>query len=78
MVVNLIVLVDMIGYLYDSDVDYWDSGVRQSIDKLKRITNVYIIQDKNHLLGGKDAKNAPVDLGKEIWEKLYNGRKKVV
>lgn len=65
-------------FAYDSDVDYRDSGVRQSIDKLKRITNVYIIQDKNHLLGGKDAKNAPVDLGEEIWEELYSSRKKVV
>lgn len=65
-------------FAYDSDVDYGDNGVRQSIDKLKRITNVYIIQDKHCLLGGKDTKNAPVDLGEEIWTELYNNRKKVV
>ncbi len=65
-------------FAYDSDVDYRDNGVWQSIDKLKRITNVYIIQDKKHLLGGKDTKNAPVDLGEEIWEELYSNRKKVV
>ena len=65
-------------FAYDSDVNYKDSGVRQSIDKLKRITNVYIIQDKNRLLGGRETKNAPVDLGKETWEELYSNRKKVV
>lgn len=65
-------------FAYDSDVDYKSSDVKRSIDKLKRITNVYIIQDKNQLLGGKDAKNAPVDLGEDIWRELYKNRKKVV
>ena len=65
-------------FAYDSDVNYWDNSVKQSIDKLKRITNVYIIRDKDNLLGGRETKNAPVDLGKEIWEELYNNRKKVV
>jgi DNA primase len=62
---------------YDSDVSYQNGDVRKSIDKLRRITNTYIIDDKR-LLGGADAKNAPVDLGKEIWEQLYQSRKKVV
>ena len=63
---------------YDSDVNYYKSDVRQSIDRLKNITNVYIIQDNKQLLGGAQTKNAPVDLGKEIWEELYSQKKKVV
>ena len=63
---------------YDSDIDYRDKDVKQSIDKLKRITNVFIIKDCDNLLGGKEAKNAPVDLGKDVWEELYANRKKVV
>lgn len=63
---------------YDSDVNYWSDDVKESIDKLKRITNVYIIQDKNKLLGGNETKNAPVDCGLDIWEELYNSKRKVV
>lgn len=65
-------------FAYDTDVDYRNSDVKQSIDKLKRITNVYIIQDRQGLLGGKTSKNAPVDLGEEVWETLYSNKKKVV
>ena len=65
-------------FAYDSDVDYRSNDVKQSIDKLKRITNVYIINDRNLLLGGKDAKNAPVDMGIDVWKELYEHRKKVV
>lgn len=63
---------------YDTEVNYWDRDVRQSIDKLKRVTNVYVINDYKHLLGGKETKNAPVDCGKEIWETLYEQKKKVI
>ena len=64
---------------YDSDIDYWkENEVKENINKLKRITNVYIIEDKDNLLGGKSAKNAPADCGKEIWEKLYNNKRKAV
>ena len=65
-------------FAYDSDISYSDKDVKQSIDKLKRITNVYIIQDTNNLLGGKEAKNAPVDLGQEVWEELYESKRKVI
>lgn len=63
---------------YDTDIDYTNVAVAQNIDKLKMITNVYIIQDKYELLGGIETKNAPVDCGKEIWEKLYQTKRKVV
>lgn len=65
-------------FAYDSDVSYKSNDVKQNIDKLKRITNVYIIEDKNQLLGGRNAKNAPVDLGEDIWIKLYNKKIKIV
>lgn len=65
-------------FAYDVDIDYTSVAVAQNIDKLKTITNVYIIQDKNKLLGGRETKNAPVDCGKEIWEELYRTKKKVV
>ena len=65
-------------FAYDSDINYWQRDVKQSIDKLKRVTNVYVIDDKNMLLGGADAKNAPVDLGEEVWKELYASKRKVV
>jgi len=65
-------------FAYDSDVSYREGEVKENIDKLKRVTNVYIIEDREHLLGGKETKNAPADCGEEIWEELYESRKKVV
>lgn len=65
-------------FAYDSDVDYRSCDVRQNIDKLKRVTNVFIIEDKQRLLGGAETKNAPVDCGKEIWEELYCHKRKVI
>ena len=41
---------------------------------LSKFTNVYIVYDKDGLLGDKSLKNAPVDCGKEVWEKLYAQR----
>lgn len=69
--------VDVV-FAYDSDVDYRDKDVKQSIDELKRITNVYVIYDRKKLLGGKETKNSPADCGKEIWEELYKNKKKMV
>lgn len=63
---------------YDSDIDYRSNEVWKSINKLKRITNIYVIEDRDKLLGGKQAKNAPVDMGKDIWEKLYKKKRKIV
>lgn len=65
-------------FAYDCDVDYRSSDIRQDIDKLKRVTNVFVIEDRKKLLGGKDTKNAPVDCGEEIWETLYSQKRKVV
>lgn len=77
--INLLVKLKVnIVFAYDSDVSYRNHEVKQNIDKLKRITNVFIVEDKQKLLGGPDAKNAPVDCGKDIWEELYFSKKKVV
>lgn len=65
-------------FAYDSDVDYWQGEVRENIDKLRRVTNVYIIEDRDKLLGGKEMKNSPADCGKDIWEELYTTKRKVV
>lgn len=64
-------------FAFDSDVSYSDKDIKRTIEVLKRITNVYVIYDKKCLLGGKDAKNAPVDLSREIWEQLYFNKTKV-
>ena len=63
---------------YDSDVNYRKGEVKQDIDILRRVTNVYVIEDPCGLLGGADAKNAPADCGIEIWEELYSKKRKVV
>lgn len=63
---------------YDSDVDYRQDDVKQNIDILRRVTNVYIINDPKKLLGGAEAKNAPADCGLDIWEELYLNKRKVV
>lgn len=65
-------------FAYDSDVNYNKNEVREDIDKLRRVTNVYIIEDRQKLLGGAKAKNAPVDCGLDIWEELYFDKRKVV
>lgn len=62
---------------YDSDVNYMSKEIKKNIDKMKKITNVYIIDDPMKLLGGVTTKNAPVDLGKEVWEKLYKQKRKI-
>lgn len=45
--------------------------------KLSKYFNVYIIIDTQNLLGDKNLKNAPIDCGKETWEKLYNSKIRV-
>lgn len=65
-------------FAYDSDVSYNDGEVKENIDMLRKVTNVYVISDKDLLLGGSTTKNAPVDCGQDIWEELYFSKRKVV
>lgn len=55
---------------FDSDVEFGDIVGNKNIKKLKRFCNVYVIRDKQRLLGKKEDKMAPVDKGKEIFETL--------
>ena len=50
-----------------------DVSIREdhNIKRLKQFVNVEYIWDKENLLDDKDS---PVDKGKEVWEKLYEGR----
>lgn len=63
---------------FDTDVDYKEKSLKESINKLKHVANVYLIKDRKRLLGGKQTKNSPVDLTKEIWEELYDSKSKQI
>ena len=63
---------------FDSDVNYWKGKTRRNIEKLKRFTNVYLVQEVDELLGGKEAKKSPADCGEEVWRTLYERKRKVV
>jgi hypothetical protein len=43
-----------------------------NIGILPKMTNVYIVRDKDNLL---DFKDSPVDKGKEVWDLLYSERR---
>ena len=64
-------------FAYDSDVSYRTIDIIESLTKLKRFTNVFIIEDKDMLLGGVEAKNSPADLGMQTFEKLYKKKRRV-
>ncbi len=65
-------------FAFDSDISYSQNDIVDSLNKLKRMTNVYVIEDKENLLGGKEAKNSPADLSKEVWDKLYESKRKLI
>lgn len=57
-------------FALDKEIDITQD---KNIQKLKRYVNVETIFDKDGLLGDKDA---PVDRGSEVFENVYNNRKK--
>ena len=65
-------------FAYDSDIDYEEGKQKKNIDKMKMFTNVYIIEDADGLLGGKEAKNSPVDVSRDVWETLYKKKRKII
>jgi len=77
-IVILIKLGCKVVFCYDSDVDYNERRVRKDIDTLKRFLDVYIIEDRNKLLGGKDSKCSPIDKGIDIWNSLYKNKTKII
>ncbi len=62
---------------FDSDVTLEDIIAKDTIQTLCKFTNVYVIIDKDGLLGDKDEKNSPTDKGKDIWNRLYEARIKI-
>ena len=64
-------------FAYDSDINYRDGKTWKDIDKMRRLTNVYVIDDRKKLLGGKESKNSPVDVSQEVWEELYKNKRKI-
>ena len=68
---------------YDTDVEYFaprkdNAKIRAEINKIRRLRNLHLIDNKDFALGGAQAKNAPVDCGKEVWERLYKTKRKIV
>ena len=57
---------------FDSDVPLHEITDLDTVKQLKLFTNVFVVVDRDHLLGESGNKNAPVDKGKDIWETLYN------
>lgn len=64
---------------YDNDVTL--SKIRECTAKLKKFTNVYVVADrrfiKDRLLGDSKEKLSPCDKGRDVWETLYNERKRL-
>ena len=60
---------------FDSDVPY--KKITDNLKMLKRFVNVYVMYDFDNLLGGSTAKASPPDAGREVFERLYNGRRKI-
>ena len=69
--------VDVV-FCYDSDISYREKEVARNINILKRFTNVYVVEDKDGLLGGKEGKNSPIDKGINIWDTLYANKRKII
>lgn len=65
-------------FAYDSDINYRQRDVRQNLEQLKPITNVFVVEDNMEVLGGAGAKNSPADCGRETWMALYENKRKVV
>ena len=62
---------------FDSDKCLEDFANKE-LKMLTRFCNVYYINDREHLLGGKEGKNSPVDLGADVWNELYENRGRVI
>lgn len=62
-------------FAYDSDINYNDKSIRKTLNRLKNLTNVYILEDRDGLLGGAEAKKSPVDCGKDVFELLLENKK---
>lgn len=62
---------------FDNDVSLEKILDKETIQLLMRFVNVYVVIDKNGLLGKVSDKNSPVDKGKDIWDRLYQTKIKL-
>lgn len=62
---------------FDNDVSLEKILEKETIQLLMRFVNVYVVIDKNGLLGKVSDKNSPVDKGKDIWDRLYQTKIKL-
>jgi DNA primase len=60
-------------FAFDQDVSFNDA--LKSARKVKHWANCYVMYDRNGLLQAKDS---PCDRGKEVWDRLYKERQKIV
>ena len=67
--------VKTITIAYDNDVPI--NKIRECTDKLRKFVNLYTIIDKDGLLGSSDGKLSPCDKGREVWETLYQGKRRI-
>lgn len=68
---QLIKLGANVVFALDEEVD---PRVDKNIQRLSRYCRVYYIKDTEHLL---ESKMAPVDAGREVWQKLYERRREL-
>ena len=62
---------------FDADKTLGDFANKE-LKMLTRFCNVYYINDREKLLGGKESKNSPVDLGADVWNELFYKRERVI
>lgn len=62
---------------FDKDKELRDYANKE-LKLLSRFCNVYYVDDEKNLLGGKENKASPVDLGVDVWNELYETRKRVI
>lgn len=60
---------------FDKDVD--TKKVYEEARKLNRYTNVFAIIDNENLLD-INKKDSPVDKGKDVWERLYHNKRRII
>jgi hypothetical protein len=76
-IILLIKLGVSVVFAYDTDVNYKQKDIKRDINKLKRFTNLYLIDNKDKDLGGEKTKNSPADVGYETFKRLYETKTKV-
>lgn len=67
---EITICYDRMNDSYEQDVDYYNKLLNMC-KKYSKYVNIYFIFDKSHILNYKDA---PVDSGKEVFEKLMKER----